>query len=189
VVTRQESIVDRKARWLRWYATAKQDAAWQERRKAAKRADYQRHRAKRLATAQRWADANRDTVREISRRFYRNHIEAERERSNNKPPEKKREYAKRNYRRSPKTRLYRLSQVRKRQALIKQVAVGSVDYEAIVRESGGICAICFEPVIYEPAHIDHIVPLVAGGSHTQDNLQFTHARCNLAKGAKLLKVG
>jgi 5-methylcytosine-specific restriction endonuclease McrA len=174
VVTRQESSIV---------------SDQQARRRAAKRADYWKHRAKRLATAKRWAAANREKTRAIARRFYQNHIDAERERTNNRPPEKKREYAKRNYERSPKTKLYRLSQVRKRQALVKQREVGPVDYEAIVREACGICAICSMPVIYEPAHIDHIVPLAAGGSHTQDNLQFTHARCNLAKGAKLLKAG
>lgn len=33
--------------------------------------------------------------------------------------------------------------------------------------------------------IDHIVPLSKGGSHTQENLQWVHLRCNLSKGARL----
>lgn len=32
--------------------------------------------------------------------------------------------------------------------------------------------------------LDHVVPLVADGSHTRDNLAYTHLRCNVRKGAR-----
>ena len=34
--------------------------------------------------------------------------------------------------------------------------------------------------------IDHVVPLAAGGTHTWDNVQLLHGRCNRAKGARLI---
>lgn len=35
-------------------------------------------------------------------------------------------------------------------------------------------------------HIDHIIPIVRGGSDTLDNVRPAHAFCNLSKGAKIL---
>jgi 5-methylcytosine-specific restriction endonuclease McrA len=136
----------------------KGDQAFIARRRMERSKSYRQHKAKNLARSQRWAEANRDRTRSASKLFYERHLEAERLRNAEKS--------------------------RRRNAAIQ---LGDrVDYAAIVRDSLGICAICDEPVIYEPAHIDHIVPLARGGTHTSNNLQFTHARCNLAKGAKLL---
>lgn len=33
-------------------------------------------------------------------------------------------------------------------------------------------------------HIDHVIPLVKGGSHTLENVRPSHAICNLKKGAR-----
>ena len=35
-------------------------------------------------------------------------------------------------------------------------------------------------------HLDHVIPLVKGGSHTLDNVKPAHALCNITKGARLL---
>src|SRR5690348_6923173 len=50
----------------------------------------------------------------------------------------------------------------------------------------GICHICSEEVNPLDYHLDHVVPLAKGGSHTYDNLKIAHPVCNLRKGAKLL---
>lgn len=50
-----------------------------------------------------------------------------------------------------------------------------------------ICGVCSEPVVGK-YHLDHIVPLSKGGSHTPDNLQLTHPVCNLKKHNKVLGV-
>lgn len=49
----------------------------------------------------------------------------------------------------------------------------------------GLCAICNLPLEEDPAklHLDHRTPLAAGGEDVEDNLQLTHAACNLSKGA------
>jgi 5-methylcytosine-specific restriction endonuclease McrA len=35
----------------------------------------------------------------------------------------------------------------------------------------------------DPFHLDHIVSIANGGKHELSNLQLTHAKCNLKKGA------
>jgi 5-methylcytosine-specific restriction endonuclease McrA len=47
----------------------------------------------------------------------------------------------------------------------------------------GKCACCRKP-LGDDYHMDHIVPLVLGGSNTDDNIQLLTSRCNLQKGAK-----
>lgn len=39
------------------------------------------------------------------------------------------------------------------------------------------------PHPYSPS-LDHIIPLSRGGSHTPENVQLAHLRCNLSKGSK-----
>jgi 5-methylcytosine-specific restriction endonuclease McrA len=73
--------------------------------------------------------------------------------------------------------------VAKRRARLRQAAIGEVDYAQVLRDSGGICGICKQPLQASPVDIDHIVPLSKGGAHTQTNLQATHMRCNRRKGA------
>ncbi len=62
---------------------------------------------------------------------------------------------------------------------------------AILDRDQWICQLCTEPI--DPtlrfpdsrsATVDHIVPLVAGGSDEPSNLQAAHMVCNAAKGAK-----
>ena len=52
----------------------------------------------------------------------------------------------------------------------------------------GICGIRVNtklkhPHPYSPS-LDHIIPLSKGGSHTPDNVQLAHLRCNISKGSK-----
>lgn len=76
---------------------------------------------------------------------------------------------------------------RRRTALKRQQAVaGVVSYPQIWRESDGTCGICAKPIlVYDEIHFDHIVPLSRGGAHAKDNIQVSHARCNLVKHAKV----
>lgn len=48
----------------------------------------------------------------------------------------------------------------------------------------GRCAYCAEKLLRVGAHLDHILPIAAGGRSDARNLQWTCAPCNLAKGAK-----
>jgi 5-methylcytosine-specific restriction endonuclease McrA len=59
----------------------------------------------------------------------------------------------------------------------------------IFEASDGTCGICgdvVDPDLKWPDPMspsrDHIVPLVAGGPNSMDNIQLAHLRCNLRKG-------
>lgn len=45
----------------------------------------------------------------------------------------------------------------------------------------------FEFVPFEEMHLDHIIPISHGGTHTWNNVQTSCAPCNLSKGARLVK--
>lgn len=59
-----------------------------------------------------------------------------------------------------------------------------VDYAKLLEIASGVCAICSEP-LGEKYHFDHIIPISKGGQHCEANIQVTHPRCNLVKGARL----
>lgn len=52
----------------------------------------------------------------------------------------------------------------------------------------GVCYLCGEKDLTRAQmHLDHVVPLSRGGSHTPDNVAWACAPCNLSKGAKPLE--
>lgn len=62
---------------------------------------------------------------------------------------------------------------------------------AILNRDDWVCQLCREPIdplIYWPAPmsgvVDHIVPVVRGGTNDPDNLQAAHSTCNGSRGAK-----
>jgi 5-methylcytosine-specific restriction endonuclease McrA len=60
-----------------------------------------------------------------------------------------------------------------------------VDYKAILERDGLICGICRGIVAPADVHIDHVIPLAAGGAHSPANLQVAHSLCNLRKHARV----
>ena len=72
----------------------------------------------------------------------------------------------------------------RREALKRGTAVAKIDYKAVLLRANGLCGICKKPLDLFGTHFDHIVPLALGGTHTDDNLQASHAHCNLSKGAR-----
>jgi 5-methylcytosine-specific restriction endonuclease McrA len=64
----------------------------------------------------------------------------------------------------------------------------SLDVLTVFEEDNYVCQICGKPIdpFLRNRHpmmvtIDHIIPVVKGGSHTRDNVQTAHYRCNAAK--------
>jgi len=55
----------------------------------------------------------------------------------------------------------------------------------VFKERLGVCALCGEWVQPRYASIDHTHPLSLGGTHTWSNVQLTHLKCNLRKGARI----
>lgn len=65
-----------------------------------------------------------------------------------------------------------------RQYIPKQVR------DAVFERDGNQCSYCPDDV--GPFHLDHIVPVVLGGTNAPENLTVACAKCNLSKGAKPL---
>jgi 5-methylcytosine-specific restriction endonuclease McrA len=63
-------------------------------------------------------------------------------------------------------------------------------YRQAVRDkcSDGLCYLCLKPIDFdgEEWHVDHVHPRIKGGKDDLSNLKATHARCNLAKGDKVV---
>lgn len=82
--------------------------------------------------------------------------------------------------------------VHRRRAAKAETASGPIDYGALWDACGGACPDCGAQIDRaapwgspEFASVDHIVPLSAGGPHSQGNLRYTCLPCNLRKGAKV----
>lgn len=56
---------------------------------------------------------------------------------------------------------------------------------AVIARDGYVCQLCGLPVDPSDVHIDHIKPHSKGGATVLGNLQVTHSRCNLMKGARV----
>jgi len=57
--------------------------------------------------------------------------------------------------------------------------------EAVLHRDGYVCQLCGGDVEPSDVHLDHIYPFSKGGATTVANLQVTHSRCNLRKGARV----
>lgn len=173
-----------------------------ERAKAYRAANKERRRVALKA----WRRANRTKVQADSRARYRANSESERLRMRvyyaaNKErvlakarakrlvsPESAREACREWRKKNPEASIHHGA---KRRARKRGGATGSVSYQQLWATFNGNCSICAKRLYVgvQKYHYDHIVPLARGGSHTQDNLQITHAHCNLSKHVKLLKEG
>jgi 5-methylcytosine-specific restriction endonuclease McrA len=79
------------------------------------------------------------------------------------------------------------SQGAKKRAMRRAAMKGNyVDLQAVWERDQGICYLCGKAIDPTNCHFDHVVPIIKGGSHSEENIRATHARCNLKKGAKLL---
>lgn len=74
---------------------------------------------------------------------------------------------------------------RNRRALIKQLAGSHThqDVMSLLAEQSGKCVYC-RINIKQAFHVDHIVPVSAGGRNDKSNLQLLCKPCNLKKNAK-----
>lgn len=85
----------------------------------------------------------------------------------------------------------RSDQNRRRRAREKATQVDLFKADEIYERDNWICQICGKRVsatLRYPnqmsASLDHIIPLSLGGTHTKDNTQLAHFKCNTAKGIK-----
>jgi len=64
-----------------------------------------------------------------------------------------------------------------------------VSYADVFLRDKGVCGLCGASALHsigqrgDDTQFDHVIPLSTGGLHTLDNIQVSHAVCNLRKGA------
>lgn len=80
----------------------------------------------------------------------------------------------------------------KRRALVSGASIGKVSTDELWDSQGNVCPLCSEQIDRSIRHpdpmspsLDHIFPLIAGGAHSQENLQWVHLVCNQRKGSSL----
>lgn len=143
-----------------------------ERMKAYRRQHYETNKGKHKENSSRWKEQNPEKVQQYKRSW--------KERN----PEQVIESRAR-YNRDHKETTIAWSH--RRRAKRAAATVGEVDYKRIWKRDKGICYLCGCPVDKNDVHYDHVTPLSRGGTHSEDNLRVTHARCNLIKGTKLVE--
>ena len=147
---------------------------------------------KRREASRRWRAANPEKRREASRRWRAANPEKEREawrRWRAANPEKRREASRRWRAANPETTRARNQRRRARKRGVECEAFTNLE---VFERDAWTCGLCGKPVNRRrrypdqlSASLDHVVPLSLGGSHTRANVQLTHLRCNLSKGARV----
>ena len=89
-----------------------------------------------------------------------------------------RKYAARHEENAANTRRYR---ARKRNAHGSHIAA---DVRAQYDRQRGVCYWCGDKLPWRHKHVDHVVPLILGGSNGPENLVVACSRCNLSKKDK-----
>lgn len=81
----------------------------------------------------------------------------------------------------------RIRRAKKNKTVVKDFS--EVD---VLNKHGAVCHICGKDIdLSAPRtsglglHLDHVIPLVKGGTHTIENVKPSHAKCNVAKGGRL----
>ena len=133
---------------------------------ARMRRDYHKYRERKLETQRRYREENKEKLRISDRVYYLNN-KAKRE-----------------------------AQKRARELRLEEVPSEDFAAEDISNAHGTICYLCEAPVdLLEETgwttspQIDHVHPISDADTpgHVLSNVKWTHARCNLSKGAKLLE--
>jgi hypothetical protein len=181
-------------------------------KKASDAAYYQRNKAQMNAQARRWYEDHREEQSDYHRRYFvenREEYRASRKAYYARTSEKAKADAKRwasehpekvagriqrwNAENPEKTRAakqhYKRSDAGRSKARLRQLRMAGLDAEYLSRQmiwerDSGLCHLCGEPAEPHNWHLDHVIPLARGGSHTYDNVAVSHPSCNLRKGAR-----
>lgn len=137
-----------------------------------------------------WYDRNTERAQELNRR-YREGREDEQAARNRHHYEQNREVliqrSKLWVQENPeKARINNANSTRAYQARKAGVVVEHVDRMVVWLRDDGVCGICRKEVDVTDFHVDHVIPLAAGGAHSYANVQVAHPVCNAEKGARVL---
>lgn len=129
-------------------------------------------RGKRLAAGQIYRDANREKIRKQARAAIA------------RDPEKKRKACRESYARHPEKAKERYSRRRARKAGVVNTLT-LAEWRELKAQAKGRCMYCAIPC--STLTMDHIVPLVHGGAHTQANVAAICSTCNARKHARTIE--
>jgi 5-methylcytosine-specific restriction endonuclease McrA len=99
-----------------------------------------------------------------------------------------------------KHKVNRIKEIRRREKLKENGKINyNISLERLIDRDNGICQLCGEPIdkddyYYDEENnfitgnkypsIDHIIPVIKGGTHTWDNVQLAHRHCNSIKSGQ-----
>ena len=152
-----------------WWVSRGHEPAVKAKKAVRRRAYYEAHREEEKAAATAWTYANYERFLTLARERY----EAD--------PDKFKARAVA-YRAGNPAKINELGarrRARKRAAFVMPVSLA-----AIYDRDKGRCGICGGFVELARASMDHVIALSRGGTHEPDNVQLSHLRCNLKKGAR-----
>lgn len=133
----------------------------------------ERNKGRIASRMRKWRKDNHETAQEYSRRWYKANAEANKEKSR----QWKRDHPDlvREYRRATKHR---------RKAAIRESggSYTAAEWAALVEHYGGRCLCCGRRDV--KLTVDHVVPLIMGGSNDISNLQPLCRSCNCSKQGK-----
>lgn len=121
---------------------------------------YVSNAAKAKAAAKAYREANSEACKVISRRRSKEHYEKN------------------------KDKYYLRSATRRAMKSGSRGTLSAGIRKRLFLDQKGLCVYCRIELGDSP-HLDHKVPLVKGGTHTDDNVQLLCQQCNLSKGAKM----
>lgn len=111
-----------------------------------------------------WCERNRDHTRQYSRDYYRENRDKGLNRVNK-------------YRKTTRGRAAQKAADSLRRARCKDTDITVAFLERLCNAHNR-CPLCGE---WRPNHLDHVIPLAVGGTHTKDNVRFLCARCNQSR--------
>lgn len=134
-----------------------------------------------LTGMRRWREANREYVRETMRAYYAEHADKW-------VAYGQRRYAEKGEHIRRLVKQWRMNNPHltaeygaRRRARIASVTVTPVDRHAVIARDHGICYLCGKSPKGWWLTLDHVVPLDAGGEHSEANLRVACRACNSRK--------
>lgn len=176
---------DRELAKRRAYYAANTDKVYTAKIRQSRKDTANKKRA--AAAAKKWREKNPSKIREMNRKYHASHLEQQKSRRKlwlEKNPNWSAEYFKRNRDQFRKHR-------QTRRARVNSATIGDTNliskWESRWRKKKSVkCYWCCSMVKSVPCHVDHIIPLARGGSHSIENLCISCPKCNLSKNAKPL---
>jgi len=144
---------------------------------------YKKDKEKRLKQAKKYYENNRETRINYNRKYY----------SDNKRQIIMQHFK---YGQTEKGHMVKINATHKRRNIKIQTSDGTIpinicfplsdEIANILSAQNNKCNICCCNIKRGNMHLDHIIPLSKGGTHSLDNIQWLCATCNLKKGDKII---